>query len=56
VTFGSVLTAQDQDARPRFSARLRALIEGQPDLYAANLSRHFARHLRPFATPGGSGR
>jgi hypothetical protein len=49
VTFGSVLTALDQDGRPQFAARLRALVEGHLDEYAANLVRHFSRHLRPFA-------
>jgi hypothetical protein len=48
VTFGSVLTALDQHGRPQFAARLRAIIARHPEPYAANLVRHFSRHLRPF--------
>jgi hypothetical protein len=49
VTFGSVLTACSEDGRSLFADRLRALLARHPDAYAENLTRHFARHLQPFA-------
>ena len=51
VTFGSVLTARNADGQPRFRDRLLALLRAYPDAYAANLERHFIRHLEPFV-PG----
>ncbi|MFN8470949.1 MAG: tagaturonate epimerase family protein [Anaerolineae bacterium] len=49
VTFGSVLTTRREDGGFLFYDRLMALLRRHPDAYAANLERHFARHLRPFA-------
>ncbi|MGE5071810.1 MAG: tagaturonate epimerase family protein [Anaerolineae bacterium] len=49
VTFGSVLTENGPDGRPRFHNRLMDVLLSYPDAYAANLERHFVRHLRPFA-------
>ncbi len=49
VTFGSVLRELRPDGRPRFYDRLMALLRANPEAYAANLERHFIRHLRPFA-------
>lgn len=51
VTFGSVLTEHDARGQLRFAGRLHTLLTEHPDAYAGNLTRHFARHLRPFATP-----
>ncbi len=49
VTFGSVLRhAIDDGCRP-FYDRLMALLREHPEAYAANLERHFLRHLAPFA-------
>jgi hypothetical protein len=48
VTFGSVLTTRDADGRLRFHGRLMALLRANPEVYAANLERHFLRHLKPF--------
>ena len=52
VTFGSILAAV------RFDIRLRALIVRHGQAYAANLERHFVKHLAPFASalPDRSGR
>jgi hypothetical protein len=49
VTFGSVLTACSEDGRSLFADRLHALLAWHPDAYTENLTRHFARHLQPFA-------
>ena len=49
VTFGSVLTARGADGRFRFYDRLMELLRANPEAYAANLERHFLRHLKPFA-------
>ena len=49
VTFGSVLSEKGGTGAPRLGARLLALIARHPEAYAANLERHFARHLAPFA-------
>ncbi|HEY5903517.1 MAG TPA: tagaturonate epimerase family protein [Anaerolineales bacterium] len=48
VTFGSVLTEKRPDGQPRFYDQFVALLRAHPDEYAANLERHFARHLTPF--------
>jgi len=48
VTFGSVLTTREADGRFRFYDRLMALLRANPEAYAANLERHFLRHLKPF--------
>jgi hypothetical protein len=49
VTFGSVLTERGADGRLRFYDRLMGLLRENPEAYAANLERHFLRHLSPFA-------
>ena len=49
VTFGSILTATGATGRNRFAGRLMADLRAHADAYAANLERHFVRHLRPFA-------
>jgi hypothetical protein len=48
VTFGSVLTEQTGDGRFRFYDRFMALLRANPEVYAANLEKHFVRHLKPF--------
>jgi hypothetical protein len=48
VTFGSVLTEHTADGRPRFFERFMGLLRANSEAYAANLERHFLRHLRPF--------
>jgi hypothetical protein len=49
VTFGSVLTALNADGSRRFYDRLFDLLRANPETYAQNLERHFARHLQPFS-------
>ncbi len=49
VTFGSVLRTQNADGSLRFYDRLMGLLRGHPEAYAANLERHFVRHLEPFS-------
>ena len=49
VTFGSVLTAQGAGGKRRFYPRLMELLRAHAEAYAANLERHFCRHLTPFA-------
>ena len=48
VTFGSVLTDRWPDGALRFYERFMGLLRANPELYAANLERHFTRHLQPF--------
>jgi tagaturonate epimerase len=48
VTFGSVLKEAAPDGTLRFKDRLFALLRSNPEAYAANLERHFVKHLRPF--------
>ena len=48
VTFGSVLIERDAQGRPRFYDRFMGLLRANPEAYAANLERHFLRHLKPF--------
>ena len=50
VTFGSVLTTRNADGRLRFYDRFAELLRANPEAYAANLERHFLRHLKPFAS------
>ena len=50
VTFGSVLTARTADGSFRFYDRLMNLLRSHPEEYAANLQKHFEKHLRPFVT------
>jgi hypothetical protein len=49
VTFGSVLTEREPDGRPRFSDRFMDFLRSHPEEYAANLEKHFIRHLTPFS-------
>lgn len=49
VTFGSVLKERAADGSLRFYDRLMGLLRQHAEVYAANLERHFIRHLRPFA-------
>ena len=48
VTFGSVLKETAPDGKPRFKDRFFALLREKPESYAANLERHFVKHLKPF--------
>lgn len=48
VTFGSVL-------RERIGERFKELLRSEPEAYAANLERHFVRHLEPFGNFGRKG-
>ena len=48
MTFGSVLKETSADGSFRFKDRFFALLRGNPEAYAANLERHFIRHLEPF--------
>ncbi len=49
VTFGSVLTDKMSTGEPRFRDRLLGMLRANADAYAANLERHFVRHLQPLA-------
>jgi hypothetical protein len=51
VTFGSVLKQTNPDGSLRFKDRLFSLLRSNPEAYAANLERHFVKHLQPFARP-----
>jgi hypothetical protein len=51
VTFGSVLKERGTDGALVFKDRLFGLLRARPEAYAANLERHFVRHLRPFVEP-----
>jgi hypothetical protein len=48
VTFGSVLTDKTAEGAWRFRERLMGFLRAHPEEYAANLERHFIRHLEPF--------
>ncbi len=48
VTFGSVLKELGPDGALRFKDRLFSLLRSSSEAYAANLERHFVKHLRPF--------
>ncbi|MCC7358547.1 MAG: hypothetical protein IT317_03670 [Anaerolineales bacterium] len=48
VTFGSVLTERAASGERRFYPRLMRLLRAHAAAYAANLERHFGRHLQPF--------
>jgi hypothetical protein len=50
VTFGSVLTAKKPDGTFLFRDDVIALLHAHPDAYAANLEKHFIKHLKPFAS------
>jgi tagaturonate epimerase len=49
ITFGSVLTERNADGQRRFYDRLVQLLRAQSEAYAANLEKHFTRHLQLFA-------
>lgn len=49
VTFGSVLTTKKPDGASLFYDDFIALLRAHPDAYAANLEKHFIKHLAPFA-------
>ncbi|HUU12975.1 MAG TPA: tagaturonate epimerase family protein [Terriglobia bacterium] len=49
VTFGSVLTELASDGQPRFCDRFMSFLRSHLEAYAANLQKHFIRHLTPFA-------
>jgi hypothetical protein len=49
VTFGSVLTEKDAGGAARFRERLYADLQAHAEAYAANLQKHFGRHLEYFA-------
>ncbi len=48
VTYGSVLGAREKSGRLRYYHDLMSLLRANSDLYAANLEKHFVRHLTPF--------
>jgi hypothetical protein len=48
VTFGSVLTDKTTDGHLRFYNRFMDFLKANPEAYAVNLEKHFARHLEPF--------
>jgi len=48
VTFGSVLTTRKADGAFLFHDDFIALLRAHPDAYAANLEKHFIKHLKPF--------
>jgi hypothetical protein len=50
VTFGSVLKEVAPDGALRFKDRLFTLLRSNPEAYAANLERHFVKHLTPFVS------
>ncbi|MBM3129131.1 MAG: hypothetical protein FJ009_10985 [Chloroflexi bacterium] len=52
VTFGSVLTTKKSDGAFLFYNEFIALLRANPDAYAANLEKHFVKHLKPFASKG----
>jgi hypothetical protein len=49
VTFGSVLTEKKADGTALFYDRLMKDLRNHSDVYKANLTRHFIRHLQPFS-------
>jgi hypothetical protein len=48
VTFGSVLTGKSASGQWLFRDRFMSLLRSHPEAYAANLEKHFDRHLTPF--------
>jgi hypothetical protein len=48
VTFGSVLTTQKSDGSFLFYDDFMSILRANPDAYAANLEKHFIKHLKPF--------
>jgi hypothetical protein len=49
VTFGSVLTAKDASGKYLFRDRIYSALRSNSEAYAANLEKHFSKHLEPFA-------
>jgi hypothetical protein len=47
-TYGSVLTERNPDGSYRFYDRVMSLLRANPEAYAQNLEKHFARHLQSF--------
>ncbi|MGE5222594.1 MAG: tagaturonate epimerase family protein [Omnitrophica WOR_2 bacterium] len=54
VTFGSVLSGQGNAGQPCFYNRFMTILRDNPEIYAANLEKHFIRHLKPFCPGSGS--
>jgi hypothetical protein len=50
VTYGSVLTEKTAGGQLRFYDRLVSILRLHQESYAANLEKHFVRHLMPFTT------
>jgi len=50
VTFGSVLDEESKEGEKRFYGRFMEILKSNPEIYACNLEKHFARHLRPFSS------
>ncbi len=48
VTFGSVLTEKTSSGQKRFYDRIFAVLNSNTEAYAANLEKHFSKHLQPF--------
>ncbi|MCK5646652.1 MAG: hypothetical protein KAH97_07710 [Anaerolineales bacterium] len=48
VTFGSVLTQKTSSGGWEFYDRFMDILRKNPEVYAANLEKHFNRHLQPF--------
>jgi len=48
VTFGSVLRTRDASGKYLFYDKLMSVLRANPETYAANLEKHFVRHLKPF--------
>jgi hypothetical protein len=51
VTFGSVLKARNSSGKYQFHERIFSSLRSNSEAYAANLERHFSKHLEPFAKP-----
>jgi hypothetical protein len=49
VTFGSVLTAKNEDGSSQFHEKLMSALQSDSESYAGNLKRHFIRHLQYFS-------
>ncbi len=50
VTFGSVLTTKKPDGAFLFYDDFMSILRANPEAYAANLEKHFVRHLKPFVS------
>ena len=49
VTFGSVLTATNEDGSSRFRQRILTALKQDEEAHYAALARHLGRHVAPFA-------